>query len=361
MKHCLALACVFNVTAAAAGGLDQSGQPMALLFKDGNNAEIAVGGWWPTVEGADDDGVGSGNVYGSISDLFAGVKLDIAPQWSVALLLDQPYGVNLDYPDGAFPYAGTKADADTVAATALVRWRGPSGFALHGGLRAERLGAEVTLDGSAYGPLAGYRWTGDDDWGFGWVAGASWERPELGMRVALTYGSEIRHDLDSTENYFRASTTRVTMPQSVNLDFQTGLDPRTLLYGSVRWVEWDGWDVSPPGLAAAAGSSLVMLESNAWTYRIGIGRQLTTAFSAGVELAHETAVDARQSPLSPYDGFTALSVGSTYALPSGLRLSGSVGYQWLGNADVAAPLYPVVGEFGDNHAVAAQVRVGMSF
>ena len=54
----------------------------------------------------------------------------------------------------------------------------------------------------AYGTLDGYNWTGDDDWGVGWVAGASWEKPEIGLRVALTYGSEIRHELDADENFF---------------------------------------------------------------------------------------------------------------------------------------------------------------
>ena len=99
------------------------------------------------------------------------------------------------------------------------------------------------------------------------------------------------------------------MPQSVNLDFQTGINAKTLLYGSVRWVDWDGWSVAPAGLDAVAGPLLITFESDAWTYRLGIGRQLTDALSAGFEVAHETAIDTMKSPLSPYDGYTALSVG----------------------------------------------------
>ena len=223
MKHSLAFACACTMTTATAGGLDQSGQPVTLLFRDGNYAEVAVGYWDPTVEGSDSLGTGSGNVYGPITDVFAGVKKDLGERLSVALILDQPYGVNVDYPDGDFLYAGTVAKPDSLGVTGLVRWRTGANVALHGGVRTERIGAEVTLGGAAYGQLSGYEWTGDDDWGVGWVAGASWEKPEIGLRVALTYGSEIRHELESNENFFGDSTTDITMPQSVNLDFQTGI------------------------------------------------------------------------------------------------------------------------------------------
>jgi long-chain fatty acid transport protein len=363
VKHALALglACACTVTAATAGGLDQSGQPVTLLFRDGNYAEVAFGYWSPTVEGSDALGTGSGNVYGPITDVFGGVKKQLTDRLSAGLIIDQPYGVNVDYPDGAFPYAGTTAEPDTLAVTGLVRWLGEGGFGVHGGLRAERVGAKVGLGGAAYGPFAGYEWTGDDDWGVGWVAGASFERPEVGLRVALTYGSEIRHELDSSENFFGDSTTDITMPQSVNLDFQTGINPKTLLYGSVRWVDWGGWTVAPAGLLEESGLPLITFESDAWTYRLGIGRQLTDTLSAGIEIAHETAVDTMMSPLSPYDGFTAVSVGSSYALPSGLTLTGSVAYSFLGDAEVATPVAPEPVHFEDNRALSAQIRVGWSF
>ena len=360
MKHRLAFALACAVTPAAGGGLDQSGQPVTLLFRDGNVAEVAVTGWRPTVEGRGPGGAGSGNVYGSITDAFAGVKGDVTDRLSAALIVDQPYGVNVDYPSGDFPYAGTAADPDSLALTGLLRWRLGHGLALHGGLRAERIGAEVALGGTAYGPLAGYTWTGDDDWGVGWVAGASWERPEIGLRIALTYGSEIRHSLEGEENFFGPSTTEVTMPQSVNLDLQTALDPRTLVYGSVRWVDWNGWTVAPPGLDAVAGP-LITFESDAWTYRIGVGRQLTETVSAGFEVAHETPIDTMMSPLSPYDGFTAISVGSSWTLPSGVTLTGSIAYQFLGDAEVATPIHPEPVEFSDNRAVAARLGLGISF
>ncbi len=37
-----------------------------------------------------------------------------------------------------------------------------------------------------------------------------------------------------TEN----STTTITTPQSVNLDFQTGIMANTVAFANVRWVKW---------------------------------------------------------------------------------------------------------------------------
>ena len=55
------------------------------------------------------------------------------------------------------------------------------------------------------------------------------------------------------------------MPQSVNLDFQTGIAPDTLVYGLVRWVNWDGWKIAPAGLPAATGLPLIEFDSDAFT------------------------------------------------------------------------------------------------
>jgi len=355
--------------AAAAGGIDQSGQPVTLLFRDGNVVEMALGYWDPDIEGSDADGRGSGNVYGPITDLFAGVKAQVTDRLSLALVADEPYGVSVDYPldaaGGAFPYAGTSGEPESLALTGLVRYRATDRISLHGGLRAERLGAEVTLNGPAYGPLAGYSWTGDDDWAVGAVAGASWEAPAIGLRVALTYASEIRHELDTSETLFLVSsdglTTEITMPQSVNLDFQTGLSATTLLYGSVRWADWGGWQVAPPGFSAATGEPLLSFRSDTWTYRLGIGRQLTEALSAGLEIAHETAKDTMMSPLSPYDGYTALAIGAGYTLASGVTLRGSISQWFLGDADVATTVTPRPVRFEDSRATAGQLRISFAF
>ena len=160
------------------------------------------------------------------------------------------------------------------------------------------------------------------------------------LRVALTYSSESRFSLSSTESAAVLpgnlhSTTDVTMPQSLNLDFQTGINPKTLLYGSVRWVNWKNWTVAPEGFQAIGGD-LVKFDSDALTYRLGLGRQFTDAFAGAIEVADETARGDAMSPLVTYDGYTAVSIGGTYTLASGIDLSAGLAYDFLGDADVDA-------------------------
>ena len=361
----LASASVIVACGVFAGGIDMSGQPVTLIFEDGDYVEVGLAYWMPTVVGVDPLGGKSGNVYSNVTGLSAGLKRQINDRWSAGLVVDQPYGVivsyDLVYPDTTFPYAGTRAEPESLAVTGLVRYRIDDRFSVHGGLRAERFGGKVTLAGAGFDAvgLGGYTWTGSEDWGLGFVVGAAYEIPAIALRVALTYGSEIEHELDATENFFGSSTTTVTMPQSVNLDFQTGVAPKTLLFGSVRWVNWAGWKVAPRGFTAATGAPLVEFEDDAFTYKLGLGRQITDRFSAAVEVSHETARGQMMSPLDPYDGYTAIAIGGTYEAPSGLSLTGGVAYSALGDAKVATPAGPA--PFEDNHAVTVALAIGFRF
>jgi len=347
---------------ASAGGLDLSGQPITLLFRDGDYAELTLGGTVPRIEGEDAAGVASGNVYDVVAGLQAGVVRSFASGWSAALILDRPYGVRVDYDPGrtAFPFAGTDAEARSLGVTALVRHRLDGRWSVHAGLRAERFGGDATLGGRGYGPFAGYSWTGDPDWGLGYVGGGAFEIPEIALRVAVTYGSEIKHELEATESFFGPTTTPVTMPQSVNLDFQTGIAPDTLVYGLVRWVDWGGWTVAPAGLQAATGEPLVEFTSSTYTLRLGLARQLTDTFAAAVEVTHETPKEQLATPLAPYDGFTTLGLGGTFSLPSGLEIGGGIGYSWLGAATASVPGGPSA-RFAGNRSIGAQLRIGLAF
>jgi long-subunit fatty acid transport protein len=368
VKHLLLAAIpVLSASSGLAGGIDQSGQSVALLYRDGNYAEASFGLWMPTLSGTDAVGGSSGNVYGDIPNLAFGLKRQFGDRWSAALLADQPWGVNVDYPGGDFAYAGTSAEVRSLGLTALARYRLDDRFSLHGGLRATRLDAAVGYGGAAFGPLSGYDWDAGHDWGFGWVAGGAFEVPAIALRVALTWSSETEFDLPTTETFPAAiglppldDTTEVTMPQSVNLDFQTGIAADTLLYGSVRWVDWEGWSVAPPGLAGVTGGTpLVRFEADAFTYKLGLGRQLTDAFAGAVEIAHETGRGEEMTALDPYDGYTAVSLGGSYAMQSGLELAGGLSYSFLGDAetDVAGSR----ASFDGNHALSAAIRVGYRF
>ena len=51
------------------------------------------------------------------------------------------------------------------------------------------------------------------------------------------------------------TTTDLETPQSVQLDFQTGVAPKTLVFGYVRWVDWTEFNVTPAALRTRPRSS----------------------------------------------------------------------------------------------------------
>ena len=200
---------------------------------------------------------------------------------------------------------------------------------MHGGLRAIRFGGEVDARRLRLRRrlLDGYGWNGSDDWGLGYVLGGAYEIPEIALRVALTYGSETDITVDSVETHVftrrpapsgrcgrrptspcRSRSTSTSRPAST---------PKTLLYGSVRWADWEGWSVAPEGFVALTGEPLVEFEHDTWRYQLGLGRQLTERVAGAFEVVHETATGDIQSALTPYDGFTAFTIGASYKTDGG--------------------------------------------
>ena len=76
-------------------------------------------------------------------------------------------------------------------------------------------------------------------------------------------------------------------------------------------------------------------------------------------MVHETATGDIQTALTPYDGFTAFTVGASYRTEAGLSVAGGVQYSFLGDADVATPTG--VARFEDNHALGLGLKLGYQF
>ena len=267
-------------------------------------------------------------------------------------------------------YGGTSADVDALALTALARYKINQNFSVHGGLRLARFGADVILDGTNFTPISGYSFEGDDAWGVGGVVGVAYEKPEIAARVILTYSSEITFDLDTKETFpapltgFDADfTTELVVPQSVNLDFQTGVAKGTLLFGQIRWVNWDGFEVRPESLDSLTGQPLTFKDYNVTHYKLGIGRQFNPTWAGALQINYTPDENNLGRILDVVDGNRGLSASATYTAPSGIRVTGAAGYVWFGNSTLRTGVPPNVNgaEFADNHGVALLLKVQYSF
>ncbi len=369
-----ASAAALTAGAAFAGGIDRSGQSINPLFEKGNYAELSFGSVTPTVSGKDRIfGSKSGNVAGDFLQYGFAYKADINDQLSYAVIFDQPFGADIKYPvPGSTMLGGTLAKTTETALTGLLRYKFDDNWSTYGGLRLQQASGQVLLSGVAYGPTSGYNVELDSDYGLGYVVGVAFEKPEIALRVALTYQSKVKHDLDTTETFAGVlaglsgtSVTTVETPQSINLDVQTGVAANTLVFGQIRWVDWSAFDIDPISFTKAVnggtfvkGGGLVDLDDTT-TYTVGVGHKFNDNWSGAASINYEKAGDPLVSPLAPTNGQLGLTLAGIYT-SGNTKVTAGINYTKLGDAQPETSNVARA-DFTDNSALGMGIKVGFNF
>ncbi|UOA27440.1 outer membrane protein transport protein [Pseudosulfitobacter sp. DSM 107133] len=364
VRHVAIAALLGSACMAQAGGIDRSGQSILALFENGRYAEFSLGAVSPDTSGtavAALGGFGSGDMTSSFVQLGAAYKADINDRLSYALIYDQPFGADVDYPTGTGYFAGgATAELKSHALTGLLRYKFQNNFSVHGGIRVQSIEAAANV------PFVdGYSVNGSRDIGVGYLAGVAYERPDIALRVALTYNSGIEHDVATTENSgtfgTTTSTTQIETPQSVNLDFQTGIAQDTLLFGGIRWAEWSEFDISPANYATlTGGASLVSYADDVLTYTLGVGRRLNDNWAVSASVGYEKSNGGFASNLGPTDGFKSLALAAVYTQDN-MKITTGIRYINIGDAQTTLNGVTAASNFQDNHAIAIGVKVGYTF
>lgn len=346
MKFLLSgLAALTLTTAVAhAGGIDRSGQSISAIFETGNHVELSYGLVQPTVEGTFAGVLASGNVAPDYSVLGLAMKMDVNPKVSLGLIMDQPYGANVNYDTAGYPLLGTSAEVKTSSLSFIGRYRINDAVSVHAGLR------QVTASGF-YDPTGPYASTYSAGTDMGYLVGVAYEKPEIALRVALTYANATEFALDGT-----AGDATATMPQSVNLDVQSGIAANTLLFGQIRWADW-----SEAIIDDTLAGNLVSYDNDTVTYSLGVGRKFSDSFSGAVTLGYEAADGDLASNLSPTDGYFSVGVGGTYTRGN-MKISGGVRFVDIGDAttEPSGP-FPGGAVFRGNTAIGLGLKVSFSF
>lgn len=370
---------LMSVAPVAAGGIERAPQSLSALFEDGNYVELSFGAVDPEVSGTDQVGAETGDVANGYGFVGLSYKRQFSESLSGALIIEQPFGADITYApfdlatlSGGSPVlGGTKVSVDSTTYTALLRYKMPNNLSFHGGLRGSYASGNVTLNGGAYGPVAGYNVDLDGAWGLGYVVGAAYEIPEYAARVSLTYHSKIDHDFDTVETGPAITTpfgdlpllnaegsTTVSTPEAVNLEFQTGIAADTLLFGSIRWVNWSEFQVDPTAFTQVTGAGLVDLEDST-TYTIGVGRKFTENWSGSASFTFEPEGDDLVSPLAPTNGRKGITLAAIYTMDN-LKITTGVNYTKLGDA-TPETADTARAQMEDNDLWGVGVRIGYSF
>ena len=252
-------------------------------------------------------------------------------------------------------------------------------FQVYGGPVAQRIRADTKLRGLAYGPATGYTSTSNPDTDYGYIAGISYSKPEIALKAALTYRSEIDHDITVAETYplagiralaagatpeqaadaaNRTSKSELTTPKSVNFDFQTGINPTTLATAKVRWVPWSDFVITPPlyndvsklnPLYGPDGLNLVEYDDDQWQVELGLAKRVAPALAISGTVGWDSGAGDPTTSLGPVEGYYSVGLGAKYNVTENWAVSAGGKYLWFGDAQGRLPTGKIVGDFEDNN------------
>ncbi|MCO8058736.1 OmpP1/FadL family transporter [Acinetobacter towneri] len=407
------------MTGAFAAGMDRSGQSIAAFLQPGNYFEAGISVLDPSVSGTTSNspllGPGANQATGDMaSDYYfpsAALKFQVTDNFSFGLLYDRPFGAEAEYsaPNAgltAFSYLGegTSAEVKTENLTFLFGFQPNQNWNFYAGPVYQTAKGNVSLRGTAYSALGGVPLPGTglpgmvydadmkEDSELGWIAGLAYQIPEIALKASLTYRSEVEHELTATEtlggNPISAITaglgapitpgkTAVTTPQSVNLDFQTGIMADTVAFANVRWVDWKGFAIRPndfgqlldvlggsglPGTSSALiGGNLVEYNEEQWSATVGVGRKFNEKWAGNVSVGWDSGAGNPVTTLGPTEGYWNVGLGLQFSPAPNYFIAGGVKYFWLGDATALTVANPNVGEFTDNHAIGYGLKMGYRF
>ena len=357
----LALSASIAATPVLAGGVERSEQSMAILFEEGRYLEFGAAYARPKVDGTTSAAVvgvaaPTGNIANSIFTGSIGYKADLGDRWSYAIILDQPIGADVVYPAGS-PLATLSGEIKSTALTGIMRYKFDGGVSAYAGLRSVWTSGVTTTPPIPIFLVPAYTLSTNTDQAFGYLLGVAYEKPEIALRVSLTYQSKVKHNFTARETLAGfvqpATTFSTTIPQSLTLDFRSGVAKDTLVFGSVRWVNWKDFVIPAPALGP--GQTIVEYPKNSVTYTLGVGRQFNDTWSGALSLSHDTSNGNPTNDTGPIGKTNSIAAGVSYTRDA-MTISGGVQYSRIGSATTTLD-----SSFGNNSAVGAGMSVGFRF
>lgn len=366
-------------TSAIAAGLDRSGQSISAFLQPGNYAEAGI-----TVLDAEvkSNELNVDDMAKSYYFPSAAVKVQATDKISLGLIYDQPYGAEAEYDAASQVFGngaqGTSVDVKTESLTALIGYQPNENWNFYAGPVWQTVEANIKLRGAAYGgnaKLGTYNIEMEREEAYGWLAGVAYSIPEIALKAAITYRSEIEHNTKSNETTLLpypslsalTSSVDATTPQSVNLDFQTGIAKDTLAFANVRWVHWSQFAVKPTLLGNVSSipaphvrQNLIDYSDDQWSANVGVGHKFNSKWSGSASVGYDSGAGNPVTTLGPVEGYWNVGLGGQYSPAENYFIQAGVKYFWLGDATAQTGGNPV-GEFEDNHALGYGLKIGYRF
>ena len=415
------------MTGAFAAALDRSGQSIAAFLQPSNYFEAGISVLDPNVSGkvrngytpnaalpASSAGLQNTSVGEMAGDYYfpsAALKLQVTDNFSFGLIYDQPFGAEAEYSTGtqkttALPgplaplgnqglfhngTEGTSVEVKSQSISMLFGYQPTENFNFYAGPVYQTIKGDVQLRGLAYGGNAtfgGYNASIKETGDIGWLAGAAFQIPDIALKASVTYRSEIEHSVNVKESFNSAGllaglnaapslNTDITTPQSVNLDFQTGIMANTVAFANVRWVDWSSFSIQPYKFGLASKNATVQAQTGKSEFdlvgytddqisaTVGVGRKLNDQWAGNVSVGWDSGAGNPVTTLGPTEGYWNVGLGAQFSPTPQTFIAGGVKYFWLGDAKAQSAAQfdtaNYVAEFKDNHAIAYGLKMGYKF
>lgn len=391
-------------TSVFAAGLDRSGQSIAAFLQPGNYFEAGISILDPEVKGKDTSGNQTGDMASDYYFPHAALKIQATDHFSVGLIYDQPFGADAEYSGNStfvenrpVPFqGGTSVTVDTQNLNLLFGYQPNENWNLYAGAVYQTVDGTVLLRGTTYSVFNGYDFRTGEDESVGWLAGVAYQIPEIALKASVTYRSEIDHKMTADENFGAAGfitgpasalnpimtalnassgETKLTTPQSVNVDFQTGIMANTVAFANVRWVDWSNFKVQPYNFAKLSqilgqsglvadkpnGFNLIDYKEDQISATVGVGRKFNERWGGNVSVGWDSGAGNPVTTLGPTEGFWSVGTGVRFSPAENYFIGAGVKYFWLGDADAVTGAHSNAGKFTNNDAIAYGLNIGYKF
>ncbi|EMK0757219.1 outer membrane protein transport protein [Acinetobacter baumannii] len=401
---------VFVSNISHASALEQSGQSILPFLENGNYAEANLFAVDSSVSGVVNDRADlvrdhqsrdTGDIAESMQFYTAAIKLQLTDRLGFGVLYDQPFSADIKYParsnnsyfDNDISHEGTSVKADTQNLSLLFGYSPYQHFQIYGGPVYQTVKANVALRGNAYTQaFNGYNAKFKQQGEVGWLLGGSYQLPDIALKAAITYRSKIKYKFQVEEDIFgeplklvENEKTKLETPASLNIDFQTGISEKSLVYMNLRWVNWKEFETRPPQYGALSeilmkeltngeyiqGFKLDSYQNDQYSATVGLAHQFTEKWSTSTDVSWDSGTGNPASTMGPIKGSWSLGLGVQFNPAKNYFITGSLKYFWLGDTKTEDGTYylPIEGikpyaeqaNFKNNHAIAYGLKFGYWF
>jgi long-subunit fatty acid transport protein len=389
----MAMIAICSAGSVVAGGIEFDRLPMSMMFETGNYVSLAYRS--TSIDASDNVYSPNGSMYVTTSTITPSFKYQINDKISVGLTSYQSANVNLSYvgkggpfaavtfnalnaalPEAALPEANLSLTAHTTAL--IAGYNINESISVLAGLKRNEAEASGDIISNPYGEFVASKGTDNS-----YVVGVSFSKPEIALRVTAYYESrvDITHAMSATGAVAGVNLlagagtfadTTSALPETLTIDFQTGIAADTLLFGSIKRALWskahifmyDG-PTTAGGMAAGLSyaDALTMVQktthTNCTTLNLGLGRKLTDkwAVSASVNYEKGTA-GSGTSLLTTTNGQKGITLGGKFTNGQ-MTVTGGVNYTQLGDKTVTS--FAGAGNFTNNSSTTIGLKVGYNF